>query len=67
MLDFDFAAALEYGRFVPDRMKIGRPIARADAQIAACCLTNGATLVTRNTRDFEEIPGLELINPWKAG
>lgn len=66
-LPFDGNAAVEYGRFVPDRFAIGRPIDRADAQIAACCLSAGATLATRNTKDFDEIPGLEVINPWKAG
>lgn len=64
MIDFDFMAALEYGRFVPDRFAIGRPIARDDAQIAACCVISGATLATRNTKDFEQIPGLTVINPW---
>lgn len=64
IVDFDFAAAFLYGRFVPDRFAIGRPIDRADAQIAACCLATGATLVTRNAKDFESIPGLKMINPW---
>lgn len=64
IVDFDFASAFLYGRFVPDRIAIGRPIDRADAQIAACCLATGATLVTRNTKDFEAIPGLTTVNPW---
>lgn len=63
-LSFDANAAIEYGRFVPDRFAIGRPIDRADAQIAACCIIAGATLATRNVKDFEEIPGLKVINPW---
>lgn len=64
IVDFDFASAFAYGRFVPDRMAAGRPIDRADAQIAACCIAVGATLVTRNAKDFELIPGLKTINPW---
>lgn len=68
LYDFDFYAALEYGRFVPDRLADGRPIARADAQIAACCIANGAALATRNTKHFQAIPGLEVIDPWsRAG
>jgi predicted nucleic acid-binding protein len=62
-IDFEANAAIEYGRFVPDREAIGRPISRPDAQIAACCLATGATLATRNVKDFEDIPGLEVINP----
>jgi len=65
-LDFTANAAVTYGRFVPDRLAVGRPIERADAEIAACCLQVGAALATRNTKDFEEIPGLEVINPWEA-
>lgn len=64
-LSFDANAAIEYGRFVPDRFAIGRPIDRADAQIAACCIVTGATLATRNVKDFEKIPGLKVINPWE--
>ncbi len=64
-LDFTANAAVTYGRFVPDRFSIGRPIKRADAEIAACCLQFGAALATRNTKDFEGIPGLEVINPWE--
>ncbi len=66
VLDFDFVAALEYGRFVPDRFAAGRPIERDDAQIAACCVANGATLATRNVKHFGAIPGLTVVNPWDA-
>ena len=48
------------------RERLGRPIATANAVIAATTLANGAQLATRNTADFEAI-GLELINPWIAG
>ena len=36
----------------------------ADAQIAAICLSQVATLATRNTKHFEGL-GLTLINPWR--
>ena len=32
---------------------------------AACGQLAGATLVTRNTKDFESIEGLKLVNPWE--
>lgn len=31
-----------------------------DLRIAASCVTNSATLVTRNRRDFQNIPGLSV-------
>lgn len=63
-LPFDSVAA---GRFVPivaERRRLGRPITTQDAQIAAIALANGIPLATRNARDFEGIPALELIDPW---
>ena len=64
ILSFDEAAAAHYAEVVCERQSSGRPIGMADAQIAAICRTlNGATLATRNSRDFEGI-GLDLANPW---
>ena len=37
-----------------------------DAMIAAICLRNGATLATRNTKDFEGLD-LKLVNPFEDG
>jgi predicted nucleic acid-binding protein len=37
-----------------------------DAMIAAICLVNNAQLATRNVRDFAHIPGLKVLNPWRA-
>ena len=45
------------------RRTAGRPIDMEDGMIAATCVEHGATLVTRNTRDFEGL-GLDLVNPW---
>lgn len=36
----------------------------ADCVIAATALEHGLTLVTRNVADFEDLEGLELVNPW---
>ena len=36
-----------------------------DGLIAASALALNCKLVTRNIKDFDNIPGLEIINPWK--
>lgn len=48
------------------RTRIGRPISVEDAQIAAIALATGLTLATRNTRDFEAIHDLVVVNPWSG-
>jgi tRNA(fMet)-specific endonuclease VapC len=40
----------------------GRLIGDSDIIIAAYCLVNGYTLVTRNTNDFGRIDGLKLVD-----
>jgi len=42
----------------------GRPIEDADILIAAYCLVNDFTLVTNNTRHFERVDELKIVN-WK--
>jgi predicted nucleic acid-binding protein len=36
-----------------------------DAVIAATALIENFTIVTRNTDDFKNIPGIALLNPWE--
>lgn len=61
---FDASAASHYAVLVADREAAGRPIGAADAQIAATCRKLGATLATRNVRDFEDT-GVDLLDPWQ--
>jgi hypothetical protein len=63
VLPFDRAAATHYAEIVTARDHAGRPIAIADAQIAAICRSRAATLGTRNVRDFDSV-GITVVNPW---
>ncbi|MCT0224032.1 type II toxin-antitoxin system VapC family toxin [Synechococcus sp. CS-1328] len=62
---FHREAAHWYGELLSRREQLGRPIATADAVIAAITLAQGAQLATRNVGDFVDL-GLELINPWNT-
>ncbi len=64
VLPFDVEAAVIYAELAAGREASGRPVAMADAQIAAICLAQGATLATRNLKHFEGL-GLGLVNPWE--
>lgn len=64
--EFGAAAAKNYALIVAARTHLGQPISTEDAQIAAIALATGLTVVTRNTKDFENIDGLKLANPWQA-
>jgi predicted nucleic acid-binding protein len=61
---FDALAAYRYADIRATRRRSGRPISYQDAQIAAIAVTAGLTLATRNTKDFEGIDGLSLVDPW---
>ena len=63
---FDAAAAKNYAVIVAARTRQGQPISTEDAQIAAIALAAGMTVASRNTRDFENIDGLNLVNPWQT-
>lgn len=63
-LAYDLAAAEHYAEIVAGRSLLGRPISVEDAQIAAIARSVGVTLATRNTKDFLDIDGLQLVNPW---
>lgn len=64
-LPFDNAAANGYADIAAARKAKGRPISQFDAMIAAIASAHGATLATRNTRDFSDC-GIDLVDPWKA-
>jgi hypothetical protein len=47
------------------RLRQARKMALADALVAGTALAHGLTLVTRNTKDFEWVKGLSLLDPFK--
>jgi len=64
-LRFGDEAAYLYGALSAGRRKAGRAMETKDAMIAAICLQHGATLATRNTKDFEGLD-LKLVNPFEG-
>ena len=64
ILPFDSAAAEAFATIAADRRGAGRPISQFDCQIAAIGRAQGATVATRNARDFEGC-GIDIIDPWK--
>jgi toxin FitB len=63
VLNFDGEAAGHYADVGASRRSAGRPISQFDATIAAITRSHGATLATRNAKDFEGC-GIEVVNPW---
>ncbi len=65
ILVFSVDAAHRYGKLAAERRSRGHPIETKDAMIAATCLAHGATLATRNLKDFEGLD-LRLVNPFEG-
>lgn len=65
-LAFDHVAAQEYALLVAGLQLKGVVMTTEDAQIAAIALRHQLVLATRNTKDFLNIPGLQLVNPWQT-
>ena len=64
VLPYSGATARLQAGIAASRRADGRPIDMEDRMIAATCLEHGATLATRNTRDFVGL-GIEFLNPWE--
>lgn len=62
LLDYDAEAAQQAGRLQAVLQRQGTPIGPMDAQIAGIALAHDLTLVTRNLREFERMPGLRVEN-----
>ena len=65
VIAFDRDCAEAYAAIAANRKNSGQPISQFDAMIAAATASRGATLATRNLRDFADC-GIRLINPWET-
>lgn len=63
VLPYDSEAADAHAAFAAARRAQGRPVDMPDAMIAGIAHSRGATLATRNGRDFEGC-GIALVDPW---
>ena len=61
---FDAEAGIQAAELMAQRKRKGRPAEVRDTMIAGIVLANRATLATRNTQHFEDLP-VTVINPWK--
>ncbi len=62
ILPFDDFAAAQYGQIRSCLQRKGTPIGTLDMLIAAHALSEDLILVTNNTREFERVPGLRIID-----
>ena len=60
VLDFDAACAEKFGQVRGTLLQQGIAVPTTDLMIATAALVHNLTLVTRNTADFQNIPGLRL-------
>jgi tRNA(fMet)-specific endonuclease VapC len=65
VLDFDRRCAEEFGRVQGGLLRRGISPPETDLMIASVALANDLTLVTHNTADFRDVPGLRL-DDWLA-
>ncbi len=52
-----------YAEISASRRTAGKPISQFDSMIVAMARSRGASLATRNVKDFDDC-GTDIINPW---
>ena len=62
---FDAEAGIHAAELMAQRKRVGRPAEVRDTMIAGIVLANRATLATRNTQHFKDLP-LTVLNPWET-
>ena len=62
IIPLDAETMAEWGRL---RVRSSKTLPVFDSLIAASALVRRLTVLTRNTKDFEMIEGILLLNPWE--
>ena len=62
IISLETEVLLEWGKI---RAKAQRTMPVVDTLLASTAICHHMFLVTRNTKDFEDIEGINLINPWE--
>jgi predicted nucleic acid-binding protein len=65
IVPFDAIAADETAALMARRRREGRPAELRDSMIAGIAIAHRATLATRNTRHFADLP-VPVVDPWGA-
>ncbi len=64
VVDVNQEVALLWGQLMAAAQQKGKPPPVIDTLIAAQCIHNQLTLITRNVKDFKQFAGLEVLCPW---
>lgn len=62
ILNYDATASTVYDQLIRDNPSLAKRRLDNDMRIAAIARSIGATVVTRNRRDFELVPGLAIVD-----
>jgi predicted nucleic acid-binding protein len=62
IIDLDTEVLVEWGKI---RARIKRTMPVMDSLIASQAIVHHLFLVTRNTKDFDDIEGINMVNPWE--
>ncbi len=63
VLSFDADAAAAFAEIGAARRAAGKPIRQFDAMIGGMARSRGASIATRNMRDFDDC-GIGVVDPW---
>ncbi len=62
ILEVDESVSYQFGEIRAAQLDAGRPTPDMDLMNAATALIHGLTMVTHNTRDYANVPGLTLTD-----